>query len=244
MTQSLCGLHKKEKGRICHDPRRGVSVAVFFVKEKMQADNVDCKKVLPRCIQISPDDARLVEQFQQGDESVFDKLVVRYRDRTYQLAQRFVPNPEDALDITQDVFIRAYQGLAEFRRKSQFYSWLYRITVNLCIDFLRKNSRREIMTYALESDDLPMMNIADYSFTSPSKALENKELLIHLRKAIMHLPPKQREIFILRHWEGLPLNEIAGILGRSCGTVKAHLFHAHRNLRRQLRYYMREGKRM
>ena len=207
----------------------------------MQADNIDCQKLLPRRMKLCPDDAKLIEQFQQGDESVFDKLVLRYRDRTYRLAQRFLPNPEDALDITQDAFIRAYQGLPDFERKSQFYSWLYRITVNLCIDFLRKNARREMMTYTLESEDLPMMNVADFSFAPPSKAVENKELLAHLRRAILKLPPRQREIFALRHWEGLALKEIANTLGRSSGTVKAHLFHAHRNLRKLLRHYLHEA---
>ncbi|MCZ6679597.1 MAG: sigma-70 family RNA polymerase sigma factor [Candidatus Poribacteria bacterium] len=204
-------------------------------------EEIDCPKVFPRCVEAGPDDVKLIEQFQRGDESVFDKLVVRYHDRTYRLAQRFVPNAEDALDITQDAFVRAYQGLPDFERKSQFYSWLYRITVNLCIDFLRKYSRREMMTYALESDDLPMMNIADLSLTSPSKVVENKELLGYLRRAILQLPPKQRQIVILRHWEGLPLKEIAHSLGRSSGTVKAHLFHAHRNLRKLLRHYMQDG---
>ncbi len=197
-------------------------------------------EVLPRCVETCHDDAQLIEQFQQGDESVFNKLVLRYRDRTYRLAQRFLPNPEDALDITQDAFIRAYQGLSNFKRESQFYSWLYRITVNLCIDFLRKNARREMVTYESESDDLPMMNVADTSLTPPSKEVENKELSAHLRKAIVQLPPKQREIFILRHWDGLSLKEIAHTLGRSSGTVKAHLFHAHRNLRKSLRYYLQD----
>ena len=213
-----------------------MSIAASFVKGKMQEE--DCKKILPRCVQAFPDDSKLVEQFQQGDKSVFDKLAVRYRDRIYRLAQRFVPNSEDALDITQDAFIRAYQGLSDFKRKSQFYSWLYRITVNLCIDFLRKNARRETMNYALESDDLPMMNIADHNLRPPTQEVEDKELLTYLRRAIMQLAPKQREIFILRHWEGLSLKEIANTLGRSSGTVKAHLFHAHRNLRKMLRHYL------
>ena len=213
-----------------------MSISASFVKGKMQEE--DCKKILPRCVQAFPDDSKLVEQFQQGDKSVFDKLAVRYHDRIYRLAQRFVPNSEDALDLTQDAFIRAYQGLSDFKRKSQFYSWLYRITVNLCIDFLRKNARRETMNYALESDDLPMMNIADHNLRPPTQAVEDKELLTYLRRAIMQLAPKQREIFILRHWEGLSLKEIANTLGRSSGTVKAHLFHAHRNLRKMLRHYL------
>ncbi len=217
-------------------PPGNVTTTAFLVKGKMQEE--DCQKILPRCVQAFPDDAKLVEQFQQGDESVFNKLVVRYHDRTYRLAQRFVPNSEDALDITQDAFIRAYQGLSDFKRKSQFYSWLYRITVNLCIDFLRKNARREMTNYALESDDLPMMNIADLNLRPPTQAVEDKELLAYLQRAIRQLAPKQREIFILRHWEGLSLKEIANTLGRSSGTVKAHLFHAHRNLRKLLRHYL------
>jgi RNA polymerase sigma factor (sigma-70 family) len=197
--------------------------------------------VIPQYVEVGSDDAHLIEQFQRGDQSVFNQLVLRYQDRTYQLAQRYIPNPEDALDITQDVFIRAYQGLPDFRRKSQFYSWLYRITVNLCIDFLRKNARREVMTYESESDDLPMMNVADLKRISPSQEVENKELLVYLRKAVRQLPPKQREIFKLRYCEDLPLNEIAQRLGRSSGTVKAHLFHAHRNLRKYLRHYVQDG---
>ena len=114
----------------------------------MQYQNKEgLETVPPPCVEAYYDDAQLVEQFQRGNQSVFEQLVQRYQNRTYRLAQRFLPNPEDALDITQDAFIRAYQGLSDFERKSQFYSWLYRITVNLCIDFLRKNARREMVTY-------------------------------------------------------------------------------------------------
>ena len=87
------------------------------------------------------EDVELIERFQQGDTAAFDMLFTRYQKRTYRLVQRFVPNPEDASDLTQDAFIRAYQGLGDFKSQCQFYSWLYRITVNLCIDFLRKKAR-------------------------------------------------------------------------------------------------------
>jgi len=188
------------------------------------------------------DDAELIAQFQNGDTAVFDTLFTRYQKRTYRLVQRFVSNHEDALDLTQDAFIRAYQGLADFKSQCQFYSWLYRITVNLCIDFLRKKARSEVMLY--ESDDpeeIPMANVPDLRSESPSKALENKELRAQLRKAIRRLPPKQRRVFILRHWDGLSLKDIAATVGRSDGTVKAHLFHAHRNLRKHLRAYVQEA---
>lgn len=188
------------------------------------------------------DDAELIEQFQNGNTAVFDTLFTRYQKRTYRLVQRFVPNHEDALDITQDAFIRAYQGLSNFKSQCQFYSWLYRITVNLCIDFLRKKSRSEVMVYESEdSDELPMANFPDLRSVSPAKAAENKELRSQIRKAIRQLPPKQRQIFILRHWDGLSLKDIATVVGRSDGTVKAHLFHAHRNLRKHLQPYLKES---
>lgn len=197
------------------------------------------KEALPRCVETCHDDAQLIEQFQGGDESVFDEFVRRYQERIYRLARRFVKNREDALDITPDAFIKAYQGLSNFKRASQFYTWLYRITVNLCIDFLRKNASREMMTiYESQSDDYPLMNIADSNLTLPSKLAENKELSAYLRKAISQLSVKQREVFILRHWEGLSLKEIAHTVGRSVGTVKAHLFYAHRNLQNSLRPYL------
>ena len=188
------------------------------------------------------DDAQLIEQFQSGDTAVFDTLFTRYQKRTYRLVQRFVPNHEDALDITQDAFMRAYQGLGNFKSQCQFYSWLYRITVNLCIDFLRKKSRSEVMVYESDgSDELPMANFPDLRSDSPAKAAENKELRIQIRKAIRQLPPKQRQIFILRHWDGLSLKDIAAAVGRSDGTVKAHLFHAHRNLRKHLSPYLKDS---
>lgn len=188
------------------------------------------------------DDAELIEQFQNGNTAVFDTLFTRYQKRTYRLVQRFVPNHEDALDITQDAFIRAYQGLSNFKSQCQFYSWLYRITVNLCIDFLRKKSRSEVMVYESEdSDELPMANFPDLRSVSPAKAAENKELRSQIRKAIRQLPPKQQQIFILRHWDGLSLKDIATVVGRSDGTVKAHLFHAHRNLRKHLQPYLKEA---
>jgi RNA polymerase sigma-70 factor (ECF subfamily) len=188
------------------------------------------------------DDAELIELFQNGDTAAFDTLFTRYQKRTYRLVQRFVSNPEDASDLTQDAFIRAYQGLGDFKSQCQFYSWLYRITVNLCIDFLRKKSRSEVLLYdSDESGESPMSNIADPRSESPAKAVENKELRAHIRKAVRRLPPKQRQIFILRHWNGLSLKDIAATVGRSDGTVKAHLLHAHRNLRKHLRPYLRES---
>ena len=202
----------------------------------MQSQNPE--SLPPECY----DDTELIERFQQGDTAAFDMLFTRYQKRTYRLVQRFISNREDALDLTQDAFIRAYQGLGDFKSQCQFYSWLYRITVNLCIDFLRKKARSEVLLYdSDESGELPMANIPDPRSESPAKAVENKELRTHIRKAVRRLPPKQRQIFILRHWDGLSLKDIAAVVGRSDGTVKAHLLHAHRNLRKHLRSYLQES---
>jgi RNA polymerase sigma-70 factor (ECF subfamily) len=189
-------------------------------------------------VQACRDDAQLIAQFQGGNQSVFNELVRRYQERIYRLARRYVKNREDALDITQEAFLRAYRALPNFKGGSQFYTWLYRITVNLCIDFQRRNTWRKMMVDGVESDDDLLMNIADPHVPPPSKAVENEELLTHLQKAIFQLSPQQREIFILRHREGLSLKEIAHKSKRSMGTVKAHLFHARQNLQNALRPYL------
>ena len=166
----------------------------------------------------SKEDNKLVERFQDGEVEAFNELVIRYQDKIYRLAYSFVHNREDALDLSQEAFLRAFQALGRFERKSAFYSWLYRITINLCIDFLRNRSRSKSV--------------------SITKYVEDKELQQYIISAVSGLSPKQREVFVLRHWDGLQIKEIANVIGRSEGTVKAHLFHAVRNLRKQLSEYL------
>ncbi|HIE30706.1 TPA: RNA polymerase sigma factor [Candidatus Poribacteria bacterium] len=186
----------------------------------------------------SKDDNRLVERFQNGELEVFNELVIRYQDKIYRLAYGFVNNREDALDLSQESFLRAFQALGHFERKSAFYSWLYRITTNLCIDFLRNRSRTKTVPLDEESAYLPNALIKGYKQYSPTKYVEAKELQQHIINAVSELSPKQREVFILRHWDGLQIKEIANVIGRSEGTVKAHLFHAVRNLRKHLAGYL------
>lgn len=128
------------------------------------------------CENVRQDDAQLIAQFQRGEVSVFDTLFRRHQDRVYRLARRFVKNPEDALDLTQDAFLRAYQRLPEFRRSAQFYTWLHRITVNLCIDFLRRNARRQMLTDGSAASTHAMAKVAGCRFTPPSEAVERAEL--------------------------------------------------------------------
>ena len=187
-------------------------------------------------------DSQLVERFQDGDLEAFDLLYLRYRSRIHGVIRSFISNPEDALDVTQDVFLKAYQGLANFKKASQFYSWLYRITINRCIDYMRQRSKHRVISDDPVSDDVFYGNVANRHPSAPSKAVENEEFYVHLRRAVMQLSPKQREVFILRYREELPLKEIGRKMGRSTGTIKAHLFQAQRNLRVLLLPYLRDER--
>ena len=196
------------------------------------------KDTLPRCVQTDPDDAQLIKRFQRGEKSVFDELVLRYQDCIYRLARRYVGNHQDAQDVTQEAFLKAYQGLPSFKRISQFYTWLYRITVNCCIDFNRRCEKDRVVINALEPDSLSKINLTAFHLRPPSKMVLNKELSDQLHQAVMQLSPMQRETFILHYHEGLSLKAIAQKLKRAVGTIKSHLFFARERLQNELRPYV------
>lgn len=193
-------------------------------------------------VEVGSPDVRLIQRFQEGDLEVFNLLYRRHRDRIYGVICSIVSNPEDALDITQDVFLKAYQGLGNFKRAAQFYSWLYRITINRCIDFMRREAKHRAISNDPVSDTEFYPHEADRHLLAPSKAVENEEFRIYLHSAVMKLTPKQREVFILRYREELQLKEIGAKTGRSIGTVKAHLFYAHQSLREQLLPYLQADR--
>ena len=194
-------------------------------------------------VAVDSPDVQLIQRFQAGDSEVFDLLYLRYRDRIYGVICSIISNREDALDITQDVFLKAYQGLGNFKRTSQFYSWIYRITINRCIDFMRRRSKHSVLCDNPVSDEEFYPLEAHRRSSSPSKLVEREELRTYLHRAVVQLSPKQREVFILRYREELPLKEIGDKMGRSIGTVKAHLFQAHRNLRELLLPYLKASSR-
>ena len=183
-------------------------------------------------------DKTLIERFLAGDNAAFDQLVLRYRKRVYAQVYQMVPHREDALDLTQEVFLKVFQGLSHFNQRSNFYTWLYRITVNCCIDFLRSRQRKPADLQGLYLEHDPPASIS----SSPLHQIEAAELFQQIRTAVMDPAPKQREIFMLRHWEHLRITDIARYVGRSEGTVKAQLCHAHRKLRDRLRPYIEQGE--
>ena len=170
------------------------------------------------------DDAREdVLACQGGEREAFDRLVQRYQREVYRLCYRYVNNHHDADDVAQDVFLKAYRAIGRFRGDSSFSTWLYRIAVNTCLTF--RSSRRE-------SEELPE-GLADRS-AGVADALESSERSRRVREAVAALPERQRATLILKVYQDLTHEQVAGILGSSVGTVKANLFHALANLRQRL----------
>lgn len=188
------------------------------------------------------DEKELVERFQNGEQEAFNELVNRYHGKIYNLVYKYVPNSETAKDLSQEIFIKAYRALPNFKRQSAFYSWLYRIAVNLCIDFIRQQKRGQTLSF----EDLSAGNNDEVAFNDvsplPPDQIETKELGQIIGQAVQQLPPKQQHVFNLRYHDGLQLKEIAAQLDRSEGTIKAHLHHAHKRLRTLLIPYLKNEK--
>lgn len=188
------------------------------------------------------DEKELVERFQNGEQEVFNELVIKYQGRIYNLVYKYVPNAETAKDLSQEIFIKAFRALPNFKRQSAFYSWLYRIATNLCIDFIRQQKRGQTLSF----EDLPAGSNDEVVLNDvnplPPDQLETQELGQIIGQAVQQLPPKQQHVFNLRYHDGLQLKEIAARLDRSEGTIKAHLHHAHKRLRTLLIPYLKNEK--
>ncbi len=172
------------------------------------------------------DDAALVRAALAGEAYAFDAIVERHRRAVYQVCFRFVGNQEDANDLAQDTFVRAYRALAKFRQESSLATWLYRIAVNVCLNSLAvKRPTLEPLAPERHVD-----TIGD----RPDDPLHREEQARLVKAAVARLPPKQRATLVLRVYHELPHDRIAEILGSSVGAVKANFFHALNNLRRLL----------
>jgi RNA polymerase sigma-70 factor (ECF subfamily) len=171
-------------------------------------------------------DRRLVELCLSGRVEAFDAVVERHQRAVYQLCFRFVRRHEDAADLTQEVFLRAYRGLRRFRGDANLSTWLYRIGVNACLNHVAAKRPPETAL-----DDAPALSAAG---DDPAAALAKARESARVRRAVARLPPKQRATLILRVYQDLPHREIAAALGTTVGAVKANFFHALGNLKRLL----------
>lgn len=177
------------------------------------------------------DELNLVEKAKNGDESAFEALYDKYSGKVYSLALRMTKNPEDALDLSQDVFIRVYKSLVFFKGQSSFSTWLYSIASNACIDFTRKETKRK--TESLNENSFT--EIPD--LRSPEHETEKKELRTAIATAIDALPYDQREVIVLREINGLSYTEIADALDIEVGTVKSRIARARERLCKNLSEY-------
>jgi RNA polymerase sigma-70 factor, ECF subfamily len=174
------------------------------------------------------EDHLLIQRFRAGEVGAFEGLVERYYQRIDRLAQQVVRHPLAAEDITQEVFLRAYRALPRFRGEASFYSWLYRIAINLCFNYLREQANR---LSTVEDPDVSALPVA----ADPSALLEHQERERLVRGAIDALPPHYRVAIILRDLEGFSYQEIAEILGIPLGTVKSRINFGKHLLREALR---------
>lgn len=181
-------------------------------------------------------DTELLRAVIDGDATAYRGLVEKYQQRVYSMVYGMLRNREDARDVTQEAFVKAYQNLHSFRLESSFYTWLYRIAMNLAIDFVRKRKRRKTTSFeediaAREGDG----TIAEIHHSdSPSRSLERKQLYARIMDAIDKLPEDQRQVVLLRELEGLSYKEIADVMDIPEGTVMSRLFYARRKLQQLL----------
>lgn len=197
----------------------------------------------------TPDDA-LIRRCRAGEEAAFEEMVAAYHRRVWSIAYQMSGDPDDADDITQEAFVRVYRSIGRFREESSFSTWLYRITMNLCTDFLRRRRRHgePLSLDQVEAEgraETRQSPIAAGSVAgthnpsgNPLREAETAELRSRLTEAVLSLPEYYRAVVVLRDIEGLSYREIASVLGCPEGTVMSRLFYAKRALRERLRGYV------
>jgi RNA polymerase sigma-70 factor (ECF subfamily) len=185
-------------------------------------------------------DEDLVRRSKEDDERAFGELVSRYESKVYSLALRMVRNPEDAEDVLQDTFLRAYRGIKSFQGASTFSTWIYRITANSALMRLRK---KQLPTVSIEDQDEreTPVNIADWT-PGPAEQLMTQELQHEMDEAIEALPPEFRQVFILRDIEERSNAEVAEILDLSVAAVKSRLHRARLKVRNRLAGYFTDNE--
>ena len=181
----------------------------------------------------------LIRQAQNGDTAAFDELVGRFRNRVFGMIYNMVHNEQDAWDLAQDSFLKAWKSIGRFRGQSSFYTWLYRIVMNVTIDWLRK---KQVKGSGAELDDAIQLKEIDPASRTVPKAdalphqkMERQEIRARIEAAIAQLTPEHRAVILMKEMEDMQYHEIAESLGCSIGTVMSRLFYARKRLQNMLR---------
>ena len=193
-------------------------------------------------LKTQPDDLTLVRRCQQGDQGAFRALVERYQKKAYAQALGMVKDKDEAMDVAQEAFVKVYKYLDHFKGDSSFYTWLYRIVSNLCVDRMRRKAgaaeSREL-DERQEPEELAAAGILSTRLgTNPQKAALRAELAAKIDEALEQLPEKHREILLMRELEGMSYEDMARVLGVPKGTVMSRLFHARAKMQGLLAEYV------
>jgi RNA polymerase sigma-70 factor, ECF subfamily len=185
------------------------------------------------------DNAQLIRAAQRGDSSAFEQLVRQYDRAVLRIAMHLTGSPEDGQDIYQEAFLRAYVNLPSFRFECSFYTWIYRIVTNLCLDHLRKKRLRYRYSAAAlsrdgEERDLVAQVPDQRAIASPERNLATRVLREQIRRALETLSPRERIVFELKHYHGMHMKTVAKVLNTTEGTARNSLFRATHKLRSQL----------
>ena len=199
------------------------------------------RKVAPA---LATDDLTLVQRVRSGDQRAFKQLVERYQRKVYAVAYGMLKDKEEARDVAQEAFVKVYKYLDHFKGDASFYTWLYRITANICIDQMRKKgtSRGDAVefdeTIATDTAEANIGALGSKLGTNPQKAMLRKELAEKIELALQEVPEKHREILLMREVEGMSYEDLAKVLGIPKGTVMSRLFPARLKVQKILNEYL------
>ncbi|MHC4387773.1 MAG: RNA polymerase sigma factor [Planctomycetota bacterium] len=190
---------------------------------------------------INIDDAVLIEQSRRGDSTAMERLIIRYQNRIYNVILKICGNTDDAAELTQDTFVKIIENLDRFEGRSSFYTWAFRIAVNLTFNYCQRNVRLGYRRLDAEGEGHGQQAksqlkelLSDNSSPNPAVAVQNKELCEIVAETLMKLDDTQRTVIVLRDIEGMDYAQIAKVLGIELGTVKSRLSRARNNLRQIL----------
>jgi len=194
--------------------------------------------VLPETANISIDDTILVQQFRQGNSAAMERLILKYQNRIYNVILKICANTDDAAELTQETFVKVIENIEQFQGRSSFYTWVFRIAVNLTLNYCQKRVKLAFRSLDAELDEHKGQAkqqlkdfLSDDSYPEPAVIAQNKELCEIARKSLMKLDDDQRAVVILRDIEGMNYAQIAEVLDIELGTVRSRLSRARGNLR-------------
>jgi RNA polymerase sigma-70 factor (ECF subfamily) len=177
------------------------------------------------------EDEALVRAAQRGDMAAFEELVARHRDKIYARALALMRNEEEAIDLSQEAWVKAWQRLKQFQHESSFSTWLTRIVINLCLDRLRRQKRERAESIeALQEESRGVERLMPVVTVNPTAGLERAELRARIERALNQLSVAHRTVIVLHEFEGMEYKRIAQVMGCSIGTVMSRLFYARRRL--------------